>query len=231
MVVAGWHLLIAAWSHTLDMFGSPVLFGLAGVALLFAFVFMSGLQRERASVFARVGWSLCLVLLSWAVLVQYSAVTTIYQDHVAFVTLEHQRFGRIHALHAQATALQAELLLMDAALNKIKIANRVDGLAASRTTGAGPSPNTAGADDPDALYQSGQHVADINGARIDRTHGIVSFDRLTTRSYINFESVTDFGALELKSCSSQTKWSELAANNVTVTSYLGVVCKIVKQVR
>ncbi|WP_284944295.1 hypothetical protein [Acidisoma cladoniae] len=227
MVAAAWNLLIAAWSHALDIVGSPLLSGLASVALLLAFVLVSGLPRERASWFARFGWGLCLVLVLWCGLAQWSAVTTVYQDHVALVALAQQRRSEIDRLRVQNATLRGQLQHLNTAISQVKTATATDTARPSSTTAPSSSAGLSSAHDPDGLYQFGEKVADVTGVRIDRPDGVVSFDRLTTRSHITFESVADFGTLHLQACSSQTKWSELAISNVTVTNYLGVLCKIV----
>jgi hypothetical protein len=221
MVTAAWHLLIAAWSRAVGFFGSPLSFGVASLALLVVLVMAIGLQARRPSWPVRISWAAGLVLLVWAALTQWSAVAVVYDDHRAFVALAQQRLESLHALQLKNEALRSRVRQLDTQMKQVLAAK---GAAMPLPTADGAAPR--GGRDPTALYQLDQKVADIQGARVDQPHGVVWFDRVTTNHYVNFGRPAEFMAFSLQGCSIEAKSSELAANSMAVTVYLGVVCQI-----
>jgi hypothetical protein len=222
MLTAAWHLLVAACRLP---FGSPWVVGLAGLMSL-AIVLVVPLVLRRGTSFRAMtanwleifGWAFGSLLLFWAIIIQWSVIGIIYEDHLAAEALNQRRLHETNALGAELAAAHSAITDLRAKLAK--------DAAEPGTTVSGPPSISSTQRDPDALYQLGEAVAKVSGTQIDRDHGIVWFARLTANGYYNLNRSAEFGGLTLQSCHSEAKSVEVSGDNVTSQAYLGVVCQI-----
>jgi hypothetical protein len=227
MLIAAWHLLVAACRLPFASPWTTALIGLVSVTIVFV-VLLALLRRTGPRAMAvnwieTIGWVLGSLLLFWAIILQWSVVGTIYNDHVVAEALNRRRLHEANALGAELAAASSTIADLRTKLAK--------GVAEADTTVGGPAPSPSQQRAADSLYQLGEPVAKVSGAQVDRVHGIVWFARLTANGYFNLSRSIDFGDLTLQSCHSEAKSVEVSGDNVTSQAYLGVVCQIAERGR
>jgi hypothetical protein len=222
MLTAAWHLLVAACRLP---FSSPWVVGLAGLMSLAIVLVVPPVLRRRTSFRAMTadwleifGWTVGSLLLFWAIIIQWSVIGIIYEDHLAAEALNQHRLHETNALGVELAAANSTIADLRAKLAK--------GVAEPASTVGGPASTSSAQRDPDSLYQLGEAVAKVSGTQIDQAHGIVWFARLTANGYYNLNRSVEFGGLTLQSCHSEAKSVEVSGDNVTSQAYLGVVCQI-----
>jgi hypothetical protein len=227
MLIAAWHLLVAACRLP---FRSPWTVALAGfMSLAIVFVVLLVLRRRRGframtvNWLVTLGWAFGSLLLVWAIIIQWSVVGTIYDDHLAAQALSHRRLNEINTLAAELAAANSTITDLRAKLAKV--------VPGPGTAVGGPASTPSEQRDADSLYQLGEAVAKVSGAQIDRAHGIVWFARITANGYYNLSRSAEFGGLTLQSCHSEAKSVEVSGDKVTSQAYLGVVCQITNRLR
>jgi hypothetical protein len=227
MLTAAWHLLVAACRLP---FSSPWVAGLAGLMSLAIVLVVPLVLRRRTGFRAMTadrleifGWAFGSLLLFWAIIIQWSVIGTIYEDHLTAEALNQRRLRETNALGSELAAANSTIADLRAKLAK--------GVAEPGTTAGGSASAPSTQRDPDSLYQLGEAVAKVSGTQIDRAHGIAWFARLTANGYFNLSRSVEFGALTLQSCHSEAKSVEVSGDNVTSQAYLGVVCQIADRPR